>query len=128
VNRLSLWLSRQRSRNEGFTLVEMLVALFIVAVVMAISIPNLQRAGTHAARVASEGDQRMIRAALSEYYLDNHAYPQEASTTAILQDLVSGGYIDAIPSCPAGGSFVVTISSDGTTATVSSTAFGQLGS
>ncbi len=118
---------RSRRREAGFTLVEMVVALFVVSVVMAITLPNLQVAGVNAAKTGCEGNQRMIRAALTEYYLNNHQFPQETTVQADLQDLVTAGYLDSIPTCPSGGSYVITVSANGTTATVSCTDHGSLG-
>ncbi len=122
-----VWVWRSRRREDGFTLVEMVVALFVVSVVMAITLPNLQVAGVNAAKIGCEGNQRMIRAALTEYYLNEHRFPQEATVQGDLQDLVAAGYLDSIPICPSGGSYVITISPDGTTATVSCTDHGSLG-
>ncbi|MCY0876328.1 MAG: prepilin-type N-terminal cleavage/methylation domain-containing protein [Firmicutes bacterium] len=114
-------------KEDGFTLIEMIVALFVVSVVMAIALPNLQAAGTRAATTSCEGNERMIRAALAEYYLDNHHYPQEATVTAQLADLKAGGYLATTPVCPSSGSYVITVSPDGTNVTVSCTVHGELG-
>ena len=114
-------------RQDGFTLIEMVVALFIVSVVMAVSLPNLQMAGVHAATIACEGNQRMIRAALTEYYLDNHHYPLDATVTAELADLKANGYLATIPVCPSGGSYIITVSATGTSVTVSCSDHGELG-
>ncbi len=117
----------QVGSQSGFTLVEMVVALFIVGVVTAITLPNLQAAGVNAAKAACEGNQRMIRAALSEYYLDNHHFPQETTLALDLADLKAGGYLSTTPVCPSGGNYIITISPDGTSATVSCSVHGELG-
>ena len=112
--------------QNGFTLIEMVIALFIVSVVMAVALPNLQTAGANAAQTGCEGNQKMIRAALTEYYLVNHQYPPETDTAGILNDLKNNGYIDSVPACPSGGDYTITItptstSTAGTTTTSSST-------
>lgn len=117
----------KRNANRGFTLVEMVVALFIVSVMMAVAIPNLQVAGAHAARTGCEANQRMVRAALTEYYLDHHGYPTDSTTDAIVADLKQNGYLDSTPTCAAGGSYTITIASDGLTSTVSCSTHGELG-
>jgi len=120
-------LARENGREAGFTLVEMIVALFIVAVVMAIALPNLQAAGVRAAVTGCEGNQQMIRAALSEYYLDHHAYPNETTVAGDLADLKTGGYLSTTPVCPSGGAYTITVSSDGANVTVACTVHGELG-
>ena len=118
---------QKRRKDHGFTLVEMVVALFIVSVVMAVALPNLQKAGVNAARTGCEANQRMIRAALTEYYLDYHTYPTESTAPAILADLKHNGYLDSTPSCASGGDYQITISPDGLTATVTCSTHGELG-
>ena len=123
-------LSRYRSRGaveRGFTLVEMVVALFIVSVVMAIALPNLQKAGVNAVYTGCEGNQKVIRAALTEYYLANNQFPPESDTAGILNDLKKNGYIDSIPVCPSKGDYAITYSPDGTQANVSCNLHGELG-
>lgn len=120
--------ARKERGQDGFTLVEMVVALFIVAVVMAIALPNLQAAGTRAAVTGCEGNQRAIRAALTEYYLNEHQYPQETTTAAILLDLKNAGYLASTPTCPSGGQYVITIAPGGNSADVTCTVHGELGS
>ncbi len=119
-------MKKKITEQNGFTLIEMVIALFIVSVVMAIALPNLQTAGANAAQMGCEGNQKMIRAALTEYYLANHQYPPETDTAGILNDLKTNGYIDSVPACPSGGDYTITItptstSTAGTTTTSSST-------
>ena len=114
-------------KDQGFTLIEMVVALFIVSVVMAIAIPGLQKAGESAAITGCEGNQKMIRAAMTEYYLDHHQYPQDGNSAAILTDLKQNGYLESTPKCPSGGQYVITIAANDQSFTVTCTVHGELG-
>lgn len=118
---------RRRFPQGGFTLIEMVVALFIVSVVMAIALPNLRVAGARAASTACEANERMIRAALTEYDLDYHHYPLDAGTDAILADLKNAGYLDTVPVCPGGGVYTITIQPGGAGADVTCSVHGELG-
>ena len=126
MNRLQNLRKRMVS-DHGFTLIEMVIALFIVSVVMAIALPNLQTAGVKAASTGCEGNQKTIRAALTEYYLTNHHFPTETTTSGIITDLKTNGYIDSLPTCPSGGDYTITYSPDGTQATVACSVHGELG-
>ncbi len=117
----------ERKSEHGFTLIEMVVALFIVSVMMAVAIPNLQVAGVNAARTGCEANQRMVHAALTEYYLDHHGYPSDSTTEAIVADLKQNGYLDSTPTCASGGTYTITIAPDGLSATVSCSSHGELG-
>ncbi len=114
-------MKKKWSEQSGFTLIEMVIALFIVSVVMAIALPNLQTAGANAAQTGCEGNQKMIRAALTEYYLANHQYPPETDTAGILQDLKDNGYIDSTPKCPSGGEYMISYTPVSTSTTGTST-------
>ncbi|MCI0183171.1 competence type IV pilus major pilin ComGC [Sulfoacidibacillus ferrooxidans] len=104
--------------DDGFTLIEMVIALFIAGVMMAVALPNLEAAGVNATQLATQSDEKMISAALTQYYLNYHVYPTETTVQGDLADLKTAGYLDSIPTCPTGGNFIITISPDGTTATV----------
>lgn len=99
--------AKQHSRAEqGFTLMEMVVAVFVMSVMMAVLMPHLLGAGTRAQATACEMDQRTIRAALTEYYMIHHTYPS-GDTEAQLQTLLDTQLIDSIPKEPAGGAFSI---------------------
>lgn len=104
---------------------EMAVAVFIVSVMTAVLVPHLLGAGQRAQAVACEQNQRTIRAALSEYYLIHHAYPQ-GDTQAQLQTLVQEQLLDAVPDEPSGGQYTIS-DSDPANVTVSCTVHGELG-
>lgn len=114
-------------RQQGFTLVEMVVALFIVSVVMAVAIPNLQATGLRATQIGCEANQRMLRAALTEYYMTYHQFPQETTVALDIADLKAAGFLDSTPVCAGGGSYTFTPSADGQSITVACTVHGELG-
>lgn len=117
---------RQRPGNDhGFSLVEMVVAISVFAVMMAVVIPHLLGIGVKAQAIACEQNQRMIRAALSEYYLEYHAYPSGDSETQ-LQALVTDGLLDSVPKDPSGGSYTIS-DTDPNAVSVSCSVHGPLG-
>jgi type II secretory pathway pseudopilin PulG len=93
--------------KQGFSLVELLVIIFILAVLMAILMPSLSRARKQAKIVVVNAELRQISLALENYFNDNQKFPptQEDCITGTLTDhlyqlpqaLVSGEYLPSMP-------------------------------
>lgn len=82
--------------ERGFTLIEMLVVLFIIGLILAIAIPNLKAAGEKAQEKADLANRQMIAAQADQYFLEYREYPS-------VEELVKRGYLRAVPPCPGGG-------------------------
>ncbi len=108
---------RNLLRNEtGFTLLEMVIAVLIVSIMVAVATPQLTGISKRAEQTACAENQDTIRAALAEYHLIHHAYPT-GDSAAQLQTLVDDGELQSVPKEPAGGTYVITETND--TVTVS---------
>ena len=70
------------SRKEGFTLVEILIVVGIVALLAAIAIPNLLRAKVSANDASAKATLKTIATVLENYYSINNIYPP--TTNALL--------------------------------------------
>ncbi|MCH5583915.1 prepilin-type N-terminal cleavage/methylation domain-containing protein [Shimazuella sp. AN120528] len=81
-------------KEKGFTLVEMLVVLFIIGIIIAIALPNFIEASKKANVQADRANRRMIGMQVDNYYLDHGIYPKS------IQDLVSQKYLRTVPDCP----------------------------
>lgn len=92
--------------DRGFTLMELVVSVFIIAVMTAVVTPHLLSAGKRAQTAACEENQRTIRAALSEYDLLYHGYPTGNSMQQ-LQLLQSSNILTTVPVDPSGGNYVI---------------------
>lgn len=90
-------------RNEkGFTLMEMLVVLFIIGVILAIALPNLTKTGDSAQKKADQANIKMLEAQAENYRLAEGKYPKE------LGDLVKEEYIKKLPTCAGEKPFKIT--------------------
>lgn len=65
----------KRVAEAGFTLVELMVVVAIIALLAAVIIPNYVHARAQAAVSQSEANIKQIATALELYYADNQAYP-----------------------------------------------------
>jgi len=91
-----------RKGNRGFTLIEMLIVIVVIAILALIVIPRLLGAGRKAKEAALKGDLHQLRNAVQQFEADLGDYPasldQLVATTAPTGtggsgiDLDSAGY------------------------------------
>lgn len=90
-------------RQRGFTLLEMMVVVAIIAILAGILIPNFTRARAQAQTAACIGNMKTIATALELYYTDNQSYP--AATAAAIEstfmEKALNGYLSILPRDPA---------------------------
>ena len=72
---------RRKPRENGFTLVELLVVISIIAVLIAILLPTLKEARRHAGLITCSSNLKQIGIGLSAYAIDvNGEYPVSSGT------------------------------------------------
>lgn len=71
----------------GFTLIELMISLTIIVIIMAIAIPNYQKAGEKAQLSGCAGNQKIIMAQLESYFLANNNYPTLSADVMTATDL-----------------------------------------
>ena len=65
----------QRTKSEGFTLIEIMVVVVILGIMAALVVPNIAGRQEQAQRTAVESDLNALANALEFYRLDNFTYP-----------------------------------------------------
>jgi general secretion pathway protein G len=90
---------RETSRREfGFTMVELMIVMAIIVILIAIAIPQYQKAIIRAKESVLKNNLFTLRQVIDEYTYDKQKAPQS------LQDLVAAGYLRDIPIDPLTGS------------------------
>jgi len=99
----------------GFTLIEVLVVVAILAILAAIVVPRIMDRPDEAKRVAAKADVGAIVQSLKLYRLDNGTYPstdqglvalvQRPTTPPLPANWKQGGYLERLPKDPWGGDY-----------------------
>jgi type IV pilus assembly protein PilA len=68
------WMREQLSRDEGFTLIELMVVVLIIAILIAIAIPSFLGFRKNAQDRSAQADLRSVLLAEKAYYTENAAF------------------------------------------------------
>lgn len=85
---------RRRQSESGFTLIELMIVMIIMALLMAIAVPAYLVQVKRAKEAVLKEDLHIMRTAIDQYTVDK----QKAPPT--LDDLVQSGYLKAMPKDP----------------------------
>jgi competence protein ComGC len=91
----------QMKNEKGFTLIEMMIVLFIITILLMITIPNVAKNNANISNKGCEGMKRMVESQVQAYYVDRNQMPNSIS------QLVQEGYLDEAPKCPDGKEVVL---------------------
>ncbi len=104
-----------RVKQQGFTLIEIMVVVVIMGILAALIVPKLMGRTDDARIIAAKQDIATLMQGLKLYKLDNQRYP---TTEQGLQALIvkpttgpaangwkSGGYLDKLPNDPWGNAY-----------------------
>jgi general secretion pathway protein G len=86
--------NRRARREEGFTLIELMIVMIVIGILTAIAVPAYTTYIRNAKEATLREDLRTMRGAIDAYTVDKQKAPQS------LDDLVQSGYLKAMPKDP----------------------------
>lgn len=88
-----------KKMSQGFTLVEIMIVVAIIAILAAVAIPNFVKYRRNSQAAACVSNLKQIQAAIEQAKM-------AGQTPSSLSDLVgTDKYIKSTPQCPAGGTY-----------------------
>ena len=87
-----------KSAAKGFTLLELLIVVALIAIITALAVPQFKHTPQKAKEAVLKEDLYTLRDVIDQYFTDKGKYP------ATLEDLVEAGYIRKVPVDPITGS------------------------
>ena len=83
-----------RGRSRGFTLIEIMVVLTIIAILVGMAAVRYDRSMVNAREAVLKQDLQALRGAIQQFTLDKQRAPQS------LDEMVSAGYLREVPTDP----------------------------
>ena len=80
--------------QRGFSLLELMIAMFILIILLSVALPTYQRSVQHAKETVLKENLWQMRKAIDQYASDKGKYPSS------LEDLVEGRYLREMPMDP----------------------------
>jgi general secretion pathway protein G len=90
--------TRSGERHAGFTMIELMIVMAIVAIIVSIAVPLYQKSIVRSKESVLRNNLFTLRTVIDEYTYDKQKAPQT------LQDLVTEGYLRTVPFDPMAGS------------------------
>ena len=97
-----------KARNQGFTLVEIMIVVAIIAILAAVAIPNFVKYRKNSQATACISNLKQLQTAVEQARMNNK---YDGATTSIIGSTL---YIKVMPACPAGGTYTLPGAADDT--------------
>src|SRR6476469_9261358 len=85
---------RRGSSPRGFSLLELMISIFIIIILLSVAVPTYQRGVRHARETVLKENLWQMRRAIDQYTADKGKMPQSVN------DLVEAKYLQEVPIDP----------------------------
>ena len=90
----------------GFTLVEIMIVVLIIAILLAIAVPNFLRSRELSRATTCQANLRQMDTAKEHWGMENGKGSSDTPTIPeIVTEYMRARYEDQLPSCPSGGAY-----------------------
>lgn len=93
----------ERHRKRGFTLVEIMIVVLIIAILMSIAVPNFIKARANSQNSTCIANLKQIEAAKEQWAMESGQGATATPTSANL----APAYLKSWPSCPTSGVYTI---------------------
>lgn len=92
----------KKKKEDGFTLIEMMIVLLVISVLLIITIPNITKNNSEINNKGCQAFIKMVQGQVQAYEIANNKLPVS------LQELVSAGYLnEGETHCPSGEAIII---------------------
>jgi len=106
-----LFANKKRVKITGFTLIELMIVIAIIAILASVLVPNFSKSKEKAQLEACKSNLRSIAIAMELYAADNNGfhtpYTDFAFHTRFVPNYLVPNYIKVLPTCPTGHGYAV---------------------
>lgn len=92
--------TQKRNKLGGFSLIELLVAIAVIATIIGLALPNFLGARTRARDARRKGELSQLKTAVQLYYNDYKSFPPDGNGTGVT-NYIAGCGTDGATLCPA---------------------------
>ena len=96
---------RNKKKDAGFTLIEIMIVVLIIAILLAIAIPNFLRARETSRAKACQGNLRRVETSKEQWAMENKKVATDTPTATDLVTEYIKGTEDTWPVCPSSGTY-----------------------
>jgi len=93
--------------RKGFTLVEIMIVVAIIAIALSIAVPNYFTVSRSAKKTVCISNLKKIAAAVDQYVIE-HNIDSGARLNSQQEDDIYANYLrGGVPTCPSGGEYII---------------------